>query len=416
MRDRKRHWRTAPAYSDATSHGWFCRRSQPRLPALISIADVLQIRTIVFALTGAILVSACSSAKLVRPAAPPHGVAIIPGDSGRVIFVDSSGQVAARLPLAIRAALGSAASSHALYLGALLPDGQRELLAIDLSTAAVIWREPLSGQVGRRIISGIEVWAPDVMMLSPTGRTLTLSFARLGGHGGIASLDVATRSVARFAPLVPHGGLARISAGGVFANGAIVVAGARDSSTRASTIYFLTPDDLTVTDSIAPDAFELGTETLQQVVPSRDGGVLFLNMPRRLARFDLQSRTVTASVPKPAEGAIYLSNGDGDLVLPDAGQGPDDPGSGRVYVFDPATLRPRGSIMLPQSSGGGPRLSIAAAAGERPEQLYVTTGTARIGPTYPTDPSALVELDLRALSVKRLIPLGDWAVGRPFVY
>jgi hypothetical protein len=359
---------------------------------------------------------ACGSAHVVEPAGNAHGIVIAPGDSGRVIFADTSGRIIARLPLGIRAALGSAALTQRLYLATLLADGRRELVAVDLPTRTILWREPMTGQVGQRVISGIEVWAPDVMTLSPDAGSLVMSFARLNGRGGIASLDLATRSVAHFAPIVPRAGIATIEAGTLFPRGAVVVAGARDSITRGRTIYFLDPTDLAVLDSIVPSTLGADADSVEQVLPTRNGGVLFLNSVHRLLRFDTRTRTFTATSPKPVEGAIWLAQDEGQVVLPDGGLGPDNPGTGRVYVFDAQTLQPTGSVLLPPSAGGGPRVSNSATPGFTARQLYLVTGTARIGPNYPVDPAALIDLDLIALTVKRVIPLSDWAVGHPYVY
>jgi len=273
----------------------------------------------------------------------------------------------------------------------------------------------MTGQTGQRIINGVEVWAPDIMTLSPDGRFIVMSFARFNGRGGIASLDVGARSIAHFAPFVPRAGLSTIGPG-FFPGGAIVVAGARDSTSRTRSIYFLRPDDLIVLDSIDRTVAGMALDTLQQVVPAGAGDVLFLNMGHQIARFDMRSRSVTAVAAKPVEGAVWLSQDAAVLVLPDGGLGPDSPGTGRVYVFDASTLQLRGTIGLPQSSGGGPRVSDAVATGLVPNQMYLVTGTARIGPNYPVDPAALLLLDISELSVKRVVPLNDWAVGRPYTY
>ena len=359
---------------------------------------------------------ACASSDSVEPSANTHGIVIAPGESGRVFFIDSTNRVSAKLSLGIRAALGTAASPQMLYVAALLSDGHRQLVGVDLAARSVAWREPLTGLGGQQIIDGIEVWAPDIMTLSPDGSLLVMSFARLNGHGGVASLDLATRSHAHFAQFVPRAGLATIAPGTLFNNGAVVLTGARDSAATVRTIYFLDGSDLSVLDSIAPDALPAAVDSIEQVLPSKDGTVLFLNSVHVLARLDIRLRAVTAIVAKPVEGAIWLSADEQAIALPDGGIGPDSPGSGRVYVFDAQTMQPTGSIALPPSAGGGPRVSAGATVGAASRELYVVTGTASIGPSFPVDPAALVDIDLGAMSVAHTIPLGDWSVGRPYKY
>jgi DNA-binding beta-propeller fold protein YncE len=358
----------------------------------------------------------CGSTDIASPIENAHGVAIAPGDGGRALIVNLVGSVAAEVALGTRASLASVIAQRTLYLGVLFADGRRELLAIDLPSATLRWREPTSGQTQRRIIGNVEIWAPDVMTATPSGDALVLSFARQNGRGGIASLDVATRRIANFAPFVPRAGLSTVAAGAFFPTGAIVLGGSRDSATIANDVYFLDPATLTAVDSIAASAFGGRSDRLQQVVPTRDGSVLYLNTQRKIVRFDVRSRTATASVGRPIDGSLALSADEQSLILPDAGRGPNDPGTGTVRVYDARTLQPTGTITLPSSAGGGPRVSVAAAAGLDPGVMYLTTGTARIGPNYPVDPAALVELDLVAMSVRRVTPLNDWAVGKPFPF
>jgi hypothetical protein len=104
------------------------------------------------------------------------------------------------------------------------------------------------------------------------------------------------------------------------------------------------------------------------------------------------------------------------IILLDAGHGPDGPGSGKVYVYDAEALRLRGTILLPSGNGGQPRNATAVAMGTDPGMAFVTTGTARVGPTFPPDPAALIQLDINAMITTRVIPLNDWGVGRPFVF
>lgn len=345
-----------------------------------------------------------------------HGVAVAPGDSGRITIVDFAGRIVARTQLEIRASLASASARQILYLATVLPDAHRELVAIDLRTNTVSWRLPASGSAGQVVIDGVEIWAPDVMSFTPDSSALVLSFARQGGRGGIATLDVSTRQVAHFAPIVHRAGLAAIAPTPRFPHGAIVVGGTRDSMSTTSGVFFLDPTTLIAVDSIGPN--ELGTtgDILQQVVPTRDGAVLFLYTNRHIVRFDTGDRHATALVDRPVEGSLWISPDQNTLILPDAGHGPNAAGSGRIYVYEAETLRLRGTIQLPPEPDGRSRTIVAAAMTPDSASAFVTTGGSRVGPTFPVGPAALVQLDLNTMTVTRVTPLSDWGVGRPFVF
>ena len=366
-------------------------------------------------LLGLVIAGACSAERIDAPLAQYTGIVLTPGDSGRVYFLDSSLTTVTTLALGIRAQLGATMSPdhRTLYLANVLPDDRHDFVAIDLVHAAIQWREPASGPNNSRSINGMEVWAADLLSITPDGSRLVTGVAIRDGIQGIATLDVATRTEARFAgPFVANGGIEPLPPSMRFPGGSLVLVGTRRPRDRSMAIFFLDPTTLAVQDSLTAVLDEV-LDTLVQVLPVAGGEVLLLGGRRMIARYDLVSRRVTASVRKPTSGGFAL-NADGRvLVLADQGQGPDSPGTGQLTLFDAATLAPLGAITLPPV-GGMPRRISNASPSRNPAIIYVTTGARAPGILFTPQPAELFSVDAITRTIVHERSLQDWGGAQAF--
>lgn len=284
------------------------------------------------------------------------------------------------------------------------------MLAIDLPTRSLKWREPF-GESSARLFDGFQVWADAPMAVSPTGESIFLGTVFQGTERGIVALDLSTRRTVKYAgPFAAHAGFASIRPTSRFPRGALVVGASRDRN-EARGVYLLDPVSLSVTDSVPPSV--MGPDRLVQVVASGDS-VLYLTGRTTLRRLDLSTKQVTATAMQ-GNGLAALTSDAKQIVLTDFGVWPDSPGSGVVRVLDTSTLSVIRTIQLPNENGL-PRVSLVATSGFRPEQAFVTTGTAARGPLYGVQPSGLLELDVVAGVVRRFIRLGDFGSVVAYVY
>ena len=368
-----------------------------------------------------VVLGACDPTRAMRSQLPIHGVAVTPGETGRVFFVDSVGSLVRHLPLGIAYTVGAAQSAdrQTLYLTTQRSDGPLgllEFIAVDLSEKRVRWREPLGTQQTRRTISGIEIRTSDWLAVSPGGNEL-ITLAVRDGQFGIAALDLATRQTARFAgPFIPHGGVVMLPPSSTFPRGAIVLGASRDVQLRVSSLYFLDPTTLATIDSLSGEQMGLPGNRSIGAFPSRSGDALFLFGNQGIRRYDLATRRITASRAGPLTGDVSPTADGERLVMTDGGQWPDSPGSGKLAVFNASDLTFRGSIQLPSARDGGPRVQGSATAGLGPQNMFVMTGTAPRGTLFEAQSTQLVEVDVATMATIRSIPLNDWGAGRAFAF
>lgn len=361
---------------------------------------------------------ACQRTDPVRPIQHASGLVVTPGDNGAAYLIDTALTESTSIPLGTRATLAAtpAPDRSIVYLSVLFPDAHRELIALRTRDASVVWREIVSGSTVQRTIGGVQVWGPDVMAATPNGSDLILGFAKKDSVQGLAALDVAARSSVRFAgPLVVRAGLGTVGASSRYPHGAVVAGGGRSSTDRRNWIYFLDSESLALVDSLAPDAIS-PSDTMTQVLPAPSGDALLIATRRSLIRFDLTAGRRTASTQNPTAGAMAVTADGSRLLVTDPGSFPEQPGSGRVSVFDVATLTPLGSIQLPPADDGQPRVSLNASAATGGPLIYLTTGTPSRGPLFGTQRPAILALDVQQMRVIHMFPLSDWSTNFAFAF
>jgi DNA-binding beta-propeller fold protein YncE len=214
---------------------------------------------------------------------------------------------------------------------------------------------------------------------------------------------------------VQPGGLVTLPAGPAAPSGAILVVGRRYRRAQPSLDWLFTLDPLTLAmvDSIAivPASNSAGP-TLVGVRPAPDRRNAYVFGVGRFYKYDMLSRTVTASAALPGLGGGVAISPDGQtLYLTDSGDSFDTPGSGFVYVYN-ANLTLRDSIDLRSAAVNGlPPATRSAVVSRDGTLLYVTNGTASLGPLYGPQPSRVLVVDITAKRILRQVPLNDWSPG-----
>lgn len=150
------------------------------------------------------------------------------------------------------------------------------------------------------------------------------------------------------------------------------------------------------------------------VVPSDDTSSVYLVAADSIHRIDVQSGLRLASAARPAEGWLQASPDRSQLYLPDPGDGRDDPGSGRVFVYD-RQLNLQGHISL--GTGARPEnpvLNSVAFANEG-QLILVSSGTSSFGPLYPSQSGRVFVISRDSMRVLRVIATHDWAPQELFL-
>ncbi|MGH7718252.1 MAG: YncE family protein [Gemmatimonadaceae bacterium] len=313
--------------------------------------------------------------------------------------------------------------SNILYVVAFEESTGRQLFALDIATREILWRERLSNAIDQRRdrFGGMAVYGEFGIAVSPDGSRLFLATGERGGQFGIAVLDARTRDGIGFVgPFAANQeGLVTLPLGET-SDGALLVAGrrVRGSGDPGDSLFFVNPVSLAVTDSVAPLQLAGRPSTeLWQIHPSADGRNLYVLEALRLHRYDLQTRAVLGSTAHTGgpRGRIAVSRQSGEVFLTDPGDGFDFPGSGRVHVFS-SSLVPAPPIDLRQALGGPIPTSNRAAVSTDGRALYVSSGTASIGPLFPTQPGRLFVIDLPSRTLTASVHLGGGAARQLFVF
>jgi hypothetical protein len=240
---------------------------------------------------------------------------------------------------------------------------------------------------------------------------------RVGSVPGVVKLEGSTyRPVAFGGPfVVAADGLATLSPA-QYPGGAVLVAAARDSmgSQVQDYLFVLDPVTLSPRDSFRFTAPRGGSfSAIGRFLVSTSGSDLYVVADNSILRFDLLSRQVTASAPRPTSGALCLSHDGSRLFVTDPGDMWDYPGAGIVRSFS-AALGPLPSIDLNGPSPGiSPELNRCALSADD-SVLLVSSGTGSRGPLFGPQRARLyvVSLSSGAFSI---VELGGWAARDVFV-
>lgn len=346
------------------------------------------------------------------------------GESGRFLLLDGSeGKVAivSEPGPQYSDAFAFSPDSGTLYFTAFGEGGasSKEVIALDTRSLQVIWRERLNDIAGRSTIGEVRVWGTYTLGVSSDGRTLVVDGAR-GDTVGLVVIDIQARAPVGFAGPLASGWqvAASIPADMNSGSGTLLLGGTRHMSDDLKTGYLFMLDGATfeILDSfpITQTVEERGG--IRQLLPSPDGRYLYVVALDSLYQFDRVERRIAARAarPVPYPGARLAIAPDGQtLYMTDPGDGRDTPGSGRLFVLgpdlarrDPVDLRSAANIVVTHS----------AAVSLDGTSIYVTSGTASVGPLYGFAPSRLLIVDRRALNLLRSVELDDWGVRQVFVY
>lgn len=352
----------------------------------------------------------------------PDGLLLVDAMSGRVASrIDVGGTVEG---------LVSARDGSALYAGVVGAGFRRTLVALDGTTGRTLWTLPLSDNGQPTVVDGIGLLTAEILAASPDNRRLYVARALQDTIGGIVVLDLTSRRPVAFT------GPWSVAAGGAVALGAdpaipllqdgvIAMVASRQNSAAggprtSERVYFLAPTTLAVLDSITPDA--LGgspTQDIWQIAPAPDGRTLYVGGSERVARYDLATRRVTASVARPSLGTVNITGDGSAVVITDPGRWPDSPGSGLLFVYGP-DLVALGTIDVSTPLGNTPRTSSATVTGggvawPPGHVLYIRAGTPAIGPTFPPQKARLLAVDVLERRLLHSVELGGYGLG-PLVH
>ncbi len=273
------------------------------------------------------------------------------------------------------------------------------------------------------VTNGIGLVNAQSIGVSADGATVHVGYAQQDDALGLAAVDVATRRPIAFSgPWRLVGPLESVQGSAMFPEGVLLVPGYRQPAAEPprpdapAYVFLLHPRTLAVLDSIGGDVFEPGTRAIG-VIATPDPRTLYLFDGLRVRRFDLETRTITASMTRVATGAVTYVPQTRYLVFSDAGDGRNFPGSGLLHLYTD-DLRPLGTIDVSTPLGGTPHslhalVTSGAVSSADGRHLFVRSGsTDGIGPNFPGQPSRLLVVNLAERRLEGAIELGrPWFAG-----
>lgn len=338
------------------------------------------------------------------PVNPSEGadLAVAGGESLRVVYLNAeTGSITGTAPFTVGPTAASA-FDQARQVGYFTANGAagRELLALNFSTNTIEWRAPMAAVGYPVFYNGVQLFGAPMALLP--GNASLIMLAVRHDSVGIATFDLGTRTLGAFRGPLKAGFIALPASGNV---AAVLQTGKRPDGRISTSVLILDPGDLRTLDSIAP-APPYEDPSLPIEVPGGDR--LLMSNYTHIYLYSRQQRTVLASVQRPALGAMAFSPNGQLIVLGDFGTFPDDPGSGKLYVYN-ASLQLQQVIDLAPVSLDGNRVVTTQMAFSRDGRwLFVAAGTSSRGPLYGPQPAQVVVIDATTLQVLRAIPLNDW--------
>ncbi len=369
------------------------------------------------------LLATCTS-----PEAPtPTGdVAVVVNvESGRVpVVAVPQGQVLSEADLLPRFVWSHAAApdTSVVYLSTQTGDANTvELIALDLMTRRIRWRETWSAILARSLVGPVFTQLPFALTTDPSGTHLYVADASKGSIHGVLVLDLATRTPVDFLPRLVIGlfGLAVAQPTAEFPNGVVLAAATQDpnATPSVSSLFLIDPATRELIDSI-PNLTPLVDRrggSIDRLVVAPGGREVFGIGSGYLVKVDLPTRTVLARTTTTIfAGGLAVAPDGASIFVADQGDNRDSPGSGTIFRYD-ANLQSLPPIPLPTNLPRDPVLvSHAVAVSGNSRTLYVTAGTGSIGPLFGSQPARLLIVDLNSGAVK-VVPLGDWNPQSVFV-
>lgn len=376
----------------------------------------------------ALPIQSCGDAQ--TPTPPPlRGdiVLVSHGSLGLAVVNAREGRVMARVEVIPKAKgfMTRSFDSAMLYLAASTDQGA-ELIGLDTRSLVVRWTDTgISNGVRRAVGGGIEIYGVEALAPSPDGGRLFVAAAYQGEASpdslpGVVAIDLATHARVGFVgPLaIVGGGLATLASGPAAPRGAVLAIGRRNAKLGPALdwLFMLDPATLTIRDSAAVGPAVARGPSIIQVLPSPDGRYAYLQGASQLYQYDLVTHQVLASTPRPSAGAMALAPDGSALYMTDQGTAFDYVGSGKIFVYG-SNLEPREPIDLRATAAaeGQPPQTHFAAVSRDGRFLYVSAGTAEVGPLYTTQPARLLVVDVAHRTVIQSIPLAAWSPGPVFV-
>lgn len=340
------------------------------------------------------------------PATPSESANLVVagGESGRLVYLDSQGVGAVgNSPFTFGPILASAFDGvrKTAFLTALSGSG-RELIAIDLGAGMIKWRVPMADVSHAVYYDGIQLPGEPISFLAD-GRTVLIGNALRGDTIGIATFEPETKTIGGFRGPLKAMGFQVLGTSGAIA--AYAQIGRRSDGKVSVSVILLGPDGLQTLDSIA--AAPPHQDPIQ-MVESPDGDRIYMGNYTHLFSYSLGQRRVTASVSRPAFGDLAISPDGRVIVLSDEGSFPDDPGSGRLFVFDEVLGLQKAIDLSAASLTGAPVVTHGVAFSRDGKWLYAAAGTRSVGPLYDAQRSQLIVIDARTLELVKAIQLNDW--------
>lgn len=345
-----------------------------------------------------------------------------------LVIVDGAGRnIASRIDLggAVEG-LTAAPDGSTFYVGIVGSGFRRMLVALDGITGKTLYALPLSENGLPIVVDGIGLLSGEVVAVSADNSRLYVGRAVKDGVRGIAALDLTTRRPVAFSGPwnVAAGGIVPLAADGtvpLLRDGAVAIVASRQVSPgggprTGEKVYFLASSTLAVLDSITTDV--LGgspTQDIWEAVPAPDGRAIYVGGSERVARFDLVTQRVVATVARPSLGAIAVAADGSAVLITDVGSFPDSPGSGLLFVYGPDLVQ-RGTIDVSTPLGGRSRSPSATVTGialsrRSGHVLYVRSGTPATGPNFFPQPARLLTVDASELRVLQALELGGFGLG-----
>ncbi len=326
---------------------------------------------------------------------------------------------------AAASSMGAALSLDSTRLYLLAHDGIARfnaLIAVDTRTFQMLWTDSTVWTPSRQTNPDADFFSDaGGIAVSPDGTQLVWGRAFRHDTAGVGGADLATRRTFTFQPLLDAGDVATMRPGPAASTGAMLILARRGESraTGPAWIYIADPGTLALVDSIALTPMAGADDLLMQIVATDDGQAAYALTASMLYKCDLVTRTTVAAQAHPFVGAYarFAVAPDGQrLYLPDAGNEFDSPGSGLVYVYGP-NLEPLDPFDLRESAavGSNPPTMHGAAVSADGKRLYVTTGSATIGPLFGAQPGRLLVVDASRGTLLGAIDLGVWLPRDLFV-
>ena len=335
-------------------------------------------------------------------------LAVVGGESHRVTYLTAeTDSPTGTGPFSIGPVLASAydESSRTGYF-TVSRGTESDLLAVSFAGNWIEWRRPLAEAGHPVLYNGVQlVGAP--MALLP-GKGALIMRAIRNGTVGIATFDVGTRKLRTFrGPLDVLGFSALPSSGDV----ALVIKTGELGERATSSILILDPGDLHTLDSIAPPPpYE------DPFLPVEDpgGDLLFTGNYANIYVYSRQQRRVLVAAERPGSGEMAVSPNGQVVVLSDTGRFPDDPGSGKLFVFHRSMQLLRVIDLAALSLTGLPVVTSHLSFSPDGRWLFVAAGTSSAEPLYDAQPVQVLVIQATTFQVVRAIPLYDWGFVKLF--